>query len=405
MLKLHSLISQHAVELANLIVLENGKNLTEALADVAKGNETIEYACSLPQLAAGRKLEVSSGGVGCYDERRPLGVVASIVPFNFPFMVPMWTLPIALVLGNTMILKPSEKVPLTMHRVADLIRQAGFPPGVFNMIQGTKDAVTAILNHEKVKAVTFVGSSPVASIVASTCRSLNKRCTALGGAKNHLVALPDCDAESAASDICVSFAGCAGQRCMAASVLLLVQEQDDDTTKKDDELLLDELIRKAKAIQPGTGPGQMGPVIDKASYEKIVSYIEAAENDGAQILVDGRYCWPQHEKKTVGGNWIGPTIILLPPGNKLCVTKFSGPFYPSISVLVGSRPLKLKMRVPLAMPHPSIRPMVPMRIGFWSDSELECWASILVFLVRSYIVALQTCLCILVFGWNDFVFE
>jgi malonate-semialdehyde dehydrogenase (acetylating) / methylmalonate-semialdehyde dehydrogenase len=330
MLKLHSLINEHAHELAQLIVLENGKNWTEALADVAKGNETIEYACSLPQLAAGRTLQVSSGGVYCRDERRPLGVVVSIVPFNFPFMVPMWTLPIALVLGNTMILKPSEKVPLTMHRVAGFMRQAGFPPGVFNMIQGNKDAVTALLQHEKVQAVTFVGSSPVASIVASTCRALNKRCTALGGAKNHLVALSDCDVDSAAADICVSFAGCAGQRCMAASVLLLVQddENDDDGvigTDISNNKLLDALMEKAKSIEHGTGPGQMGPVIDKASYDKIISYIEAAEQDGGQILVDGRACTWQQQKHG-GGYWIGPTIILHPtPGQRTMCDEVFGP--------------------------------------------------------------------------------
>jgi len=239
MLKFHSLIRQHAQELAELIVQENGKNITEALADVAKGNETVEYACSLPQLAQGKQLQVS-GQVSCCDERRPLGVVVSIVPFNFPFMVPMWTFPIALVMGNCMILKPSEKVPLTMHRVAQLVEEAGFPNGVFQMVQGTKDTVQSLLHHTDVKAVTFVGSSPVANIVASTCRTLNKRCTALGGAKNHLVALPDCHVDGAASDICVSFAGCAGQRCMAASVLLLIGNQDE---------LVGKLKEKAAAIK------------------------------------------------------------------------------------------------------------------------------------------------------------
>jgi acyl-CoA reductase-like NAD-dependent aldehyde dehydrogenase len=148
--------------------------------------------------------------------------VASIVPFNFPFMVPMWTIPIALVMGNTVICKPSEKVPMTMHRVAELMQEAGVPPGVFNLINGQKEASEALIGNPVVKAITFVGSSPVAEIVATQCRGLQKRCTSLGGAKNHLIALPDCEMESAASDITVSYAGCAGQRCMAASVLLLV---------------------------------------------------------------------------------------------------------------------------------------------------------------------------------------
>lgn len=293
MMRFHALIREHAQELAELIVLENGKNITEALADVAKGNETVEYACSLPQLAQGRSLQVS-GQVFCEDKRVPLGVVASIVPFNFPFMVPMWTMPIALVMGNTMILKPSEKVPLTMNRVGDLIEKAGFPPGVFNMVHGTKEAVQAIVQHPQVKAVTFVGSSPVAKIVREACHAGHKRCTALGGAKNHLVALHDCETEGAAKDIMVSFAGCAGQRCMAASVLLLADAPAD---------LLENVIGNAKAIELGQGRGQLGPVIDDASYAKIISYIAAAEKDGAQVLLDGR------SMKKDKGNWIGPTIL------------------------------------------------------------------------------------------------
>lgn len=277
---------------------------------MAKGNETVEYACSLPQLAQGRSLRVS-GNVDCLDRRDPLGVVACIVPFNFPFMVPMWTVPIALVMGNTVVLKPSEKVPMTMFRVAELFERAGFPAGVFNMVQGTREAVEAIIDHPTVKAVTFVGSSPVAKIVSSRCRALAKRCIALGGAKNHLVALPDCEIEGASSDICVSFAGCAGQRCMAASVLMTVGKQEE---------LLSKLVEKAKALQPGNGPGELGPVIDTASYNKIISYIEDAEKSGAKILLDGRP-W-----KKESGNWVGPTIILHnSPNDKTMKEEVFGP--------------------------------------------------------------------------------
>jgi malonate-semialdehyde dehydrogenase (acetylating)/methylmalonate-semialdehyde dehydrogenase len=218
------------------------------------------------------------------------------VPFNFPFMVPMWTVPIALVMGNTVILKPSEKVPLTMKRVADLIEEAGFPSGVFNMIQGTREAVEAIIDHPNVKAVTFVGSSPVANIVSTRCRAMNKRCTALGGAKNHLVALDDCEVDGAADDITVSFAGCAGQRCMAASVLLTVGTQRG---------LIEKIVDKASKIKAGNEPGSMGPVIDNVSYQKIISYIEDAEQSGAKLLLDGRN-WKDAQE---GGNWVGPTII------------------------------------------------------------------------------------------------
>jgi malonate-semialdehyde dehydrogenase (acetylating) / methylmalonate-semialdehyde dehydrogenase len=294
MLKFHALVQAHAKELAELIVLENGKNVVEALADVAKGNETVEWACCLPQVAQGNVLRVSSE-VTCEDRRTPLGVVASIVPFNFPLMVPMWTVPIALVLGNTVVLKPSEKVPLTMRRVAELFEEAGFPDGVFNMVQGTKVAVDALMDHPDVKAVTFVGSSPVANIVATRCRALNKRVTALGGAKNHLVVLPDCEVDGASSDICVSFAGCAGQRCMAASVLLLIGPQEE---------LLNQLVDKASKLRPGSEGGQVGPVIDEASYRKIISYIDDAEKSGVKILLDGR-SWKREK-----GNWVGPTILL-----------------------------------------------------------------------------------------------
>lgn len=316
MLKFHALVRENAADLAACIVLENGKNYTEALADVAKGNETVEYAASLPVIATGQTLRVSSV-VQCQDRRVPLGVVASIVPFNFPFMVPMWTMPIAVVAGNTIVLKPSEKVPMTMHKVITLLEQAGVPPGVVNMVQGSKNAVQALIAHPNVKAVTFVGSSPVAELVSNSARALHKRCTALGGAKNHLVALEDCEVTSAASDICVSFAGCAGQRCMAASVLLTVGEQP---------ALVDLLVRKATALQPGTGPGQVGPVIDAASYQKIISYIQDAETAGAKILLDGR-SW-----KKDAGNWIGPTVILHSSANDKTIKEEV--FGPVLSIFV-----------------------------------------------------------------------
>jgi malonate-semialdehyde dehydrogenase (acetylating) / methylmalonate-semialdehyde dehydrogenase len=210
-----------------------------------------------------------------------------------------WTIPIALVMGNAVILKPSEKVPMTMRRVAELLSEAGLPAGVFNMVQGSRVAVEALIDHNDVKAVTFVGSSPVARLISERCHRYHKRVTALGGAKNHLIALPDCDTDSAASDICASFAGCAGQRCMAASCLLLVGNIQSHQS------LLNKLITKAAELKPGSGPGQMGPVIDGISFQKIVSYIELAEKDGAQILLDGR-TW----KVDGGGNWIGPTILL-----------------------------------------------------------------------------------------------
>jgi len=295
MFKFHHLMAEHQAELADLIVRENGKNRAEALADVAKGMETIEWACSLPQLVGGKTLMVSRG-IQCHEVRDSLGVVACIVPFNFPAMVPMWTLPIALTCGNSVILKPSEKVPLTMNRIAGLLKEAGIPDGVFQMVNGTVDAVNGLVDNPEVAAVTFVGSSRVAEIVSKRCRNLNKRCIALGGAKNHLVTLPDCNVDMASNDILASFAGCCGQRCMAASVLLLVGDCEE---------VLSKLIEKASKLQPGCEKGQVGPVIDAASQQRILKYIDEAEAGGAKILLDGRP-WSKREK----GTWVGPTIIM-----------------------------------------------------------------------------------------------
>ncbi|GMH54345.1 hypothetical protein TL16_g01650 [Triparma laevis f. inornata] len=294
MLKFHALVKRDTQKLAELIVLENGKNMVEAVADVAKGNETVEYACSLPQVAQGKNLTVSRG-IDCRDTRRPLGVVASIVPFNFPFMVPMWTSPIALVLGNCVIVKPSEKVPLTMNAVCSLVVEAGFPPGVFQFVHGTADCCNAIIESPKIEAVSFVGSSPIAKIVADKCRGLNKRVVALGGAKNHLVALSDAEKEGTIRDVVAS-----GQRCMAASVLLVVGENDQYD-------LISEVVEKAKGLVLGTAAGELGPVIDARSKDKILGYIKDSEKSGAEILLDGRN---PSSVPTASGNWLSPTIIL-----------------------------------------------------------------------------------------------
>ena len=229
----------------------------------------------MPQVAQGKNLTVSRG-IDCRDTRRPLGVVASIVPFNFPFMVPMWTSPIALVLGNCVIVKPSEKVPLTMNAVCSLVVEAGFPPGVFQFVHGMADCCNAIIESPKISAVSFVGSSPIAKIVADKCRGLNKRVVALGGAKNHLVALPDADKEGTVRDVVASFAGASGQRCMAASVLLVVGENKEYD-------LISEVVERAKNLVLGTAAGELGPVIDARSKDKIIGYIEDSEKSGAEV--------------------------------------------------------------------------------------------------------------------------
>ena len=279
LIRFHQLVVKHANEIADLIVLEHGKTKQEALAEISKGNETVEYALSMPQLMQGKNLEVSRGVV-CNDTRRPLGVVVSIVPFNFPFMVPFWTIPIAIATGNTIVIKPSEKVPLTMNRVMAIFKEAGLPNGVVNLVNGTAEAVNALCDHPLVKAVTFVGTSRIGDLVAKRCRAANKRALSLGGAKNHLVASPDCDVEMTARDITSSFSGCAGQRCMAASVLLTIGEQPE---------LVKRIVQIASEIKPGQdGVNVMGPVIDKTSHERIESYIAEADANACQILLDGR---------------------------------------------------------------------------------------------------------------------
>lgn len=294
MFKFQNLMDKHKMELAELIMKENGKNRSEALAEVAKGNETVEWAASLPQIAQGHHLMVSRG-VTCVDVREPLGIVASICPFNFPVMVPMWTVPIALTMGNCVILKPSEKVPEAANRLAELLKEAGIPDGVFQVLHGQAASVTAICDHPDIRAVTFVGSSKIAGIVHARCSRIHKRVLCMGGAKNHLVAVPDCNVDMAAQDIIASSSGCAGQRCMAASVLLVVGEQPK---------LMEALVAKATALTLGQEAGQVGAIIDAASKERIVGYINAAEKAGVKILVDGRAA---AEKP---GNWVGPTIMV-----------------------------------------------------------------------------------------------
>jgi methylmalonic acid semialdehyde dehydrogenase len=295
--KLKSIMEANADELTDIVVKEHGKTRPEALASLMKGIETLEYACSMPQLIQGRVLDVSTG-VQCRESREPLGVVASVVPFNFPVMVPFWTVPIAIACGNCVILKPSEKVPMTMNRIAQMMNEAGVPPGVFNLVNGAVDAVNALIDHPDVKAFTFVGSTPVAKLLSQRCRSIPKKALCLGGAKNHLVVLPDADIEMTTGDIMNSFAGSAGQRCMAASVMLMVGEQ---------KACLDRLCEKASAVKAGQGAGECPPVIDAAAVTRITKYINDAEAAGAKVLVDGR-TWTGTANGGKGF-WVGPTII------------------------------------------------------------------------------------------------
>ncbi|NOZ03582.1 MAG: CoA-acylating methylmalonate-semialdehyde dehydrogenase [FCB group bacterium] len=287
------LLEKHQDELAALVVEENGKTRTEAVAEVQKSVEVTEFACALPQLTAGEIEEVSRG-VECRSDRKPLGVVASITPFNFPNMVPNWTIPNALALGNAMILKPSEQTPLSANRIAELLLEAGLPKGIFNVVHGAREAVEAICDHPGIEAVSFVGSTKIAKIVYRRASAHHKRVLALGGAKNHLIVLPDAHEEMTASDVAASMTGCCGQRCMAASVMIAVGEVDN---------IIEKLCAEARKIVPGEN---MGAVISRAAKERIEGYITEAAEQGAEILVDGRGATvPGREK----GFYVGPTIL------------------------------------------------------------------------------------------------
>lgn len=288
-----SLLEQNKNELANLISEENGKTLEEGLAEIEKSIELTEFACSLPQLITGELLEVSKG-IECRTEHVPLGVVASIVPFNFPSMVPCWTIPNAIALGNCMIIKPSEKVPLSIGRIAELLSEAGLPDGVLSVIHGNNKIVDAICDHPNIEAVTFVGSTKVAKIVYRRATQNYKRCLALGGAKNHLLVLPDAIPEMTAKNITASMSGCAGQRCMAASAMVAVGNVDH---------IINRLCVEVRKMIPG---GNLGAVIDKESKNRIEEYINEAEKMGAKILVDGRNTTVSGKEN---GTYIGATVI------------------------------------------------------------------------------------------------
>ena len=291
--KFRTLLEDNMEELARLVSKENGKIYAEAEAEVLKGMELCEFACSLPQLLNDEIMEVSKG-VECRTSHVPLGIVASIAPFNFPFMVPLWTIPNALALGNCMILKPSELVPLSAQRIAELLKKAGLPDGVFNIVNGDKDIVEAICDHPDIEAVSFVGSTKVAKIVYCRATSNLKRCLALGGAKNHLIVLSDANPEISAANIAASMSGCAGQRCMAASAMVAVGKV---------EHIIQQICDEARKIVPGNN---LGSVITKEAKERIERYITEAEAAGAKVLVDGRNAIVAGKE---GGFYVGPTVI------------------------------------------------------------------------------------------------
>ena len=305
-----TLLEKHMLELSQLVQEENGKTLDEARAEVEKSIELTEFACSLPQLVGGEILEVSKG-VECRTDHYPIGVVACIVPFNFPSMVPNWTIPNAIALGNTMILKPSESVPLSSLRIVELLKEAGLPDGVLNIVNGDREIVEAICDHPGIEAVSFVGSTKVAKIVYARASSNFKRALALGGAKNHLIVLPDAHASMTASNVTASMSGCAGQRCMAASAMIAVGAVDQ---------IIEQICVEAKKVIPGTN---LGPVISKAAKERIENYITEAEKQGAKILVDGRNFVVKGKEN---GFYVGPTVIdFVTPSMSVAKEEIFGP--------------------------------------------------------------------------------
>ncbi len=291
--KYKQLLEKNSEMLTEIIYRENGKIHGEAKAEIDKAIELTEFACSLPQFVNGENMEVSKG-VFCASTRIPVGIVASIVPFNFPTMVPHWTIVNALALGNAMILKPSEAVPISSQYTAKLLKEAGLPDGLFNIINGTQTTVENICDHPDIKAVTFVGSTKVAKIVYQRASHNLKQVLALGGAKNHIILLPDAHPEMASSNIVASMSGCSGQRCMAAATLIAVGNCN---------AILDKLIGEAQKIQCGS---TLGAVISKTAKERIENYITEAEQQGAKIILDGRNTVVPGKEN---GFYVGPTLI------------------------------------------------------------------------------------------------
>lgn len=294
------LLVEHWAELARLVTLENGKSYDEAYGEVQRGIECVEFAAGAPTLMMGQQLPDIATGIESGMFRYPLGVVGGITPFNFPMMVPCWMFPLAIACGNTFVLKPSEQTPLLANRLAELLAEAGLPPGVFNIVHGAHDVVNGLLEHPDVKAISFVGSQPVAAYVYRTAAAHGKRVQALAGAKNHSIVLPDADLDLAVKNIIGAAFGSAGERCMACAVVVAVGEIANPLVRR--------LQEAADAIQIGNGLDPdvfLGPVIREQHKERTIDYIRSGEQEGARLVRDGRHD-PIHDSE---GYFIGPTIF------------------------------------------------------------------------------------------------
>ncbi|WP_395727987.1 CoA-acylating methylmalonate-semialdehyde dehydrogenase [Nakamurella sp.] len=301
--RFRELLEARKGELAAIITGEHGKVLADALGEVGRGQEVVEFACGISHLLKGSASENASTGVDVHSVRQPLGVVAIISPFNFPAMVPMWFFPIAIAAGNTVVLKPSEKDPSAALWMAELWAEAGLPGGVFNVLQGDKQAVDALLTHPVVKAISFVGSTPIARYVYATGTASGKRVQALGGAKNHAIVLPDADLDLAADALVNAGFGSAGERCMAISAAVAVGDIADELVAK--------VAERARTIRTGDGTRgcDMGPLVTAAHRDRVAGYIDAAAAAGAAVVVDGREIAAGGADRADGGFWLGPTLL------------------------------------------------------------------------------------------------
>ncbi|HVP52977.1 MAG TPA: CoA-acylating methylmalonate-semialdehyde dehydrogenase [Terriglobales bacterium] len=316
--KLKPLLEDHLEELARLITLENGKTIGESRAEMRRAIESVEVACGITMLMQGTNLEDVARGIDEMTIRQPLGVVAAICPFNFPVMVPFWFLPFAIACGNTFILKPSEKVPVSIRRAFEIIEQTGLPAGVVSLVNGTKVAVDTLLSHPKVRAISFVGSTPVAKYIYSTAAAHGKRVQCQGGAKNHVVVLPDADMAMTTQIVSDSAFGCAGQRCLAVSVAVTVGEAQ--------RTFRDAIAQTAGSLRVGYGLDdgvQMGPLITHESKARVESLIAKGASEGARVVLDGR------SARIAGyenGNFVKPTVLDgVPPDRELAQTEIFGP--------------------------------------------------------------------------------
>lgn len=315
--KFRELLNERKPELAEIITSEHGKVLSDALGEITRGQEVVEFACGMPHLLKGFYTENASTGVDVYSTRQPLGVVGIISPFNFPAMVPMWFFPIAIAAGNTVVLKPSEKDPSAAIWMAELWREAGLPSGVFNVLNGDKEAVDGLLTHPDVQAVSFVGSTPIAKYVYETGSKHGKRVQALGGAKNHMLVLPDADLELVADSAINAGFGSAGERCMAISVVVAVEPVAD--------ALIAKITERMAKLRTGDGRRScdMGPLVTREHRDKVSSYIDIAIKDGARVVVDGRN---QEFDGDANGFWLGPTLIdQVPTSSKVYTEEIFGP--------------------------------------------------------------------------------